>query len=67
MSIKYNYMYCVVCGGPAGYDHKCPVKKINRIEAARKGWEGHREIPVNYGTRLQDGFALLEDDGDYDY
>lgn len=62
MNLTYNYMYCVVCGGPAGYDHHCPPEKIRRIEAGRKGHED-RDLPAPlYGRRLHDGFAIMEDD-----
>jgi len=62
MALQYNYMNCVVCDEPAGYDHKCSVEKINRIEGGRKSWEDRDPPAPLYGHRLYDGFTAMKGD-----
>ncbi len=65
MTADYNYMDCVVCGGPAGFDHKCPDIAEKRIEAGRKSHDERVNYSVWYGTRLYDGFRAFN--GDYNH
>ena len=55
---------CVVCRELRGRNHHCGSTKEKRIESARIGQGNRTDCPINYGTRLQDGFAALGD-GDY--
>ena len=58
-------MSCIVCGGYNDGSHKCPVATENRIEGARKGHADRVDYPKLYGTRLCEGFARMNEDGDY--
>jgi len=57
-------MACVVCGKRIGNNHKCDPATINRIEAIRASVEDRKEREPYYGTRLHDGFAILNKDND---
>jgi hypothetical protein len=52
-------MICVGCNKEREPNHKCDPKLVNRIEAIRASVENRKEREPNYGTRLQDGFAML--------
>ena len=57
---------CVVCGGRNDGNHHCPPETIVRIEAGRKSHEDRDDYPVQFGTRLSDGFAAMNGSDDYD-
>jgi hypothetical protein len=67
--VYYDHHICIVCDGPTGPNHKCPPKRIARIEAIRAGWED-REIRTDnrdtYGTRLDIGFRFYNEDYNHD-
>jgi hypothetical protein len=52
-------MKCVVCGKDADSNHKCDESLIKRIETLRANAEDRKEREVWYGTRLCDGYAML--------
>ena len=58
-------MNCVVCGVYNDGSHKCAVITENRIEGARMGHADRADYPVLYGSRLSEGFARMNESGDY--